>query len=46
MQAIVQERYGSTDVLGLREIEPPEPADGEVLVRVCAAGVDRASCTS
>ena len=41
MQAIAQDAYGSTDVLELREIEQPEIADDEVLVRVVAAGVDR-----
>ena len=41
MKAIVQDTYGSTDVLHLRDIDTPEPADGEVLVRVHAAGVTR-----
>jgi NADPH:quinone reductase-like Zn-dependent oxidoreductase len=41
MKAIVQDTYGSTDVLGLRDIEKPEIADDEVLVRVRAAGVDQ-----
>ena len=41
MQAIVQDRYGSTDVLELRDIDEPEIADDEVLIRVHAAGVDR-----
>jgi NADPH:quinone reductase-like Zn-dependent oxidoreductase len=41
MQAIVQERYGSTDVLRCEEIDKPVVSDGEVLVRVHAAGVDR-----
>lgn len=41
MQAIVQDSYGSPDVLELREIDRPVPADDEVLVRVHAAGVDR-----
>ena len=41
MQAVVQERYGSPDVLTLREVEPPRAGDGEVLIRVRAAGVDR-----
>jgi NADPH:quinone reductase-like Zn-dependent oxidoreductase len=40
MQAIVQDRYGDVDVLELREIDRPVPGDGEVLVRVRAAGVD------
>lgn len=41
MKAIVQDRYGSTDVLELRDIDKPEIADDEVLIRVVAAGVDR-----
>jgi NADPH:quinone reductase-like Zn-dependent oxidoreductase len=40
MRAIVQDAYGSADVLELREIDKPEPTDGEVLIRVRAAGVD------
>jgi len=41
MKAIVRDRYGSADVLRLREVEVPEVADDEVLVRVRAAGLDR-----
>jgi NADPH:quinone reductase-like Zn-dependent oxidoreductase len=41
MKAIVQRIYDSTDVLELRDIDTPEMADDEVLVRVRAAGVDR-----
>ncbi|MGH8868947.1 MAG: NAD(P)-dependent alcohol dehydrogenase [Actinomycetes bacterium] len=41
MKAIVQDTYGSTDVLELRDIDKPGIADDEVLVRVHAAGVDR-----
>jgi len=41
MKAIVQDTYGETDVLELRDIDKPEIADDEVLVRVQAAGVDR-----
>ena len=41
MKAIVQDTYGATDVLELRDIDQPEIADDEVLVRVHAAGVDR-----
>lgn len=40
MKAIVQDRYGRPrDVLELREVEEPTAADGEVLVRVGAAGI-------
>lgn len=41
MKAIVRDRYGSPDVLALRDVELPEVADDEVLVRVRAAGLDR-----
>lgn len=41
MKAIVQDRYGSPDVLKLAEIDKPSIGDSEVLVRVHAAGVDR-----
>ncbi|MBB1245489.1 NAD(P)-dependent alcohol dehydrogenase [Streptomyces durbertensis] len=42
MKAITQSRYGSAEVLEYTEVERPTPKDGEVLVRVRAAGVDRA----
>jgi NADPH:quinone reductase-like Zn-dependent oxidoreductase len=41
MKAIVQDAYGSTDVLEYRDIDKPVPKDDEVLVRVRAAGLDR-----
>jgi NADPH:quinone reductase-like Zn-dependent oxidoreductase len=41
MKAIVRDKYGSPDVLELRDIDKPEIADEEVLVRVHAAGVGR-----
>src|ERR687889_1611935 len=41
MKAMVRDTYGSPDVLELREIDIPEIADDEVLVRVHAAGVGR-----
>ena len=40
MKAIVQDEYGSPDVLRVGEIDKPEAGDCEVLVRVHAAGVD------
>jgi Alcohol dehydrogenase GroES-like domain len=42
MKAIVQDVYGEADVLRLADIGRPEPGDDEVLLRVAAAGVDRA----
>jgi NADPH:quinone reductase-like Zn-dependent oxidoreductase len=41
MKAIVQDTYGSADVLELRDIGKPAIAVDEVLVRMHAAGVDR-----
>ena len=41
MRAIVQDRYGQADVLRLARHARPEPAKGEVLLRVHAAGLDR-----
>ncbi|MET9911188.1 NAD(P)-dependent alcohol dehydrogenase [Streptomyces sp. NPDC006476] len=40
MKAIMQDRYGSVDVLEYGETPRPVPADGEVLVRVHAASVN------
>ncbi|NTW40035.1 MAG: NAD(P)-dependent alcohol dehydrogenase [Cellulomonadaceae bacterium] len=41
MRAIVQETYGSADVLELRDIDQPTAGAGEVLLRVHAAGISR-----
>jgi NADPH:quinone reductase-like Zn-dependent oxidoreductase len=38
MKAIVQDRYGSADVLEFRDIEDPVVGENDVLVRVHAAG--------
>jgi len=40
MKAIVQDAYGSVDVLRLDDIDVPTIGDDDVLVRVHAAGVD------
>jgi NADPH:quinone reductase-like Zn-dependent oxidoreductase len=42
MKAIVQRRYGPTNVLALEDIETPAPKDDEVLVRVHATSVNDA----
>lgn len=41
MKAIVQDTYGSAEVLRLRDIDQPTAGDGEVLIRVLAAGISR-----
>jgi NADPH:quinone reductase-like Zn-dependent oxidoreductase len=42
VKAIVRDRWGGPEVVRLDEIPTPEPAAGEVLVRVHAASVNRA----
>jgi len=41
MKALTQDRYGTADVVKFRDIERPSPGEGQVLVRVVAAGMDR-----
>jgi NADPH:quinone reductase-like Zn-dependent oxidoreductase len=41
MKAIVQHRYGEADGLSLEDVARPQVGDGDILVRVVAAGVDR-----
>ena len=40
MKAIVQDKYGSPDVLRLKDIDKPSPNDDEVLIRAHAAAVN------
>lgn len=42
MQAIRAHRFGSADVLVLDEVPTPEPASGQILIRVSAASVNYA----
>jgi NADPH:quinone reductase-like Zn-dependent oxidoreductase len=42
MKAAVRDRYGSTDVVRLADVDQPVPSDDQVLVRVRAASVNRA----
>ncbi|MDP3952589.1 alcohol dehydrogenase catalytic domain-containing protein [Microbacterium sp.] len=39
MRAIVQREFGAAGVLVIEDVDVPEPAEGEVRVRVAAAGV-------
>lgn len=45
MKAIVFEKYGAADVLELREVEKPTPADHEIQIRVHAASVTPSDCS-
>jgi NADPH:quinone reductase-like Zn-dependent oxidoreductase len=41
MKAVIQDRYGSSEVLRVGDVAVPEPGDHDVLIRVRAAGLDR-----
>jgi NADPH:quinone reductase-like Zn-dependent oxidoreductase len=40
MRAVVMRRTGDPDVLAIEELPPPEPAEGEVLIRVRAVAIN------
>lgn len=42
MRAVLRREYGETDVLSVEDVDVPTPGEGQVLVRVEAAGVNMA----
>ena len=41
MKAVIQDRYGTSEVLRVGDVAVPEPGDQEMLIKVRAAGLDR-----
>ncbi|MGD8284933.1 MAG: hypothetical protein PVG08_12540 [Desulfobacterales bacterium] len=39
MKAVVINEFGGRDKLTFTDMPPPEPAEGEILIRIRAAGV-------
>ena len=44
MKAIIYKKYGSPDVLQVKQVEKPAPGDDEILIKVHAAEVTKADC--
>lgn len=44
MKAAVRSKYGSSEVLSIKEVEIPTPKDTEVLIKVYATTVNRSDC--
>ncbi|WP_320046506.1 NAD(P)-dependent alcohol dehydrogenase [uncultured Ilyobacter sp.] len=46
MKAVVHKKYGSPDILQIKEVEKPIPNDNEVLIKIYATSVNRTDCAT
>jgi NADPH:quinone reductase-like Zn-dependent oxidoreductase len=44
MKAVINARYGSPNVLEIRQTPTPQPKAGEILIKVYATTVSRTDC--
>lgn len=46
MKAVIQDQYGGPEVLRISEVSVPQPKEGEILISIKAAAVNRTDCAN